>query len=182
MFDTVEIELKTGGDNAGSGVEITGKLNVEGETVDVCLKPATSIGAWLDPICNQSNLPNSWGNGFLTTVVANTSLAQTLAGHGGSLTISLRQAGCLTSCDNWNLQGIGVAISKSATLRGAKQSLVLLDIPPSPNNNNCIARLKAAPNATQVKFNLNGGATTGEYVDGTAQENGEVATCQNNGG
>jgi Protein of unknown function (DUF3443) len=182
MFDTVEMSLATGGDNAGSGVEITGKLTIEGETVDVCLKPSTSTGAWLDPICNQSNLPNSWGSGFLTTVVANTSLAQTLAGHAGSLTISLRQPGCQTFCDNWNLQGITVAIQKSATLRGSKQSLVLLDIPASPNNNNCIARLKVSPNATQVKFNLNGSATTGQYVDGTTQEKGEVATCQNNGG
>ena len=178
-FDRVSISLTTGHDNAGSGVEITGMLS--GQSSPICLKPSTSLPS--DGICSNGsgatdhNDKNTWDNWAISTQLFPLDTQQTSAAGFGTIDITLLQSGCGLSCDNWDIQGITItAIDSTGTLPPTSLIGML-----NPNNgDNCIARLKGAPNATIVRFGLNG-TNTHIYVNGTASETGQTTNCKNNG-
>jgi hypothetical protein len=178
-FDKVSITMTTGGDNADSGVEITGTLS--GQKTSFCLKPSTSLAP--DNVCSngpgavdQDN-QNSWGNGNVTTQTFPLDTPQASVSGFGSFFITMLQSGCQTFCSNWNIQGISVTAMDSTGTLPATPLLNILN----NGNSNCLARLKAPPNANVVLFGLNGTGTH-IYLDGTSSEKGETTNCNNNGG
>jgi hypothetical protein len=179
VYDRVAITLTTGNDNAESKVEITG--NLSGQTNSLCLKPSTDLAP--DGICangpgaKDQHGKDTWDNWSVSPLTFPLDTPQTSPAGFGSITITLRQTGCSTSCDNWDIQGIKVtAVDSTLNL----PSVTLIDMSNPPNGDNCIARLKAPPNATTVRFTLDG--TSGHvYVDGTSSEQGATTTCKNNG-
>ena len=178
-FDRVAIVLKTGNDNAGSGVEITGHLS--GQSASFCLKPSTDLAP--DEICpngpgaKDQNRKDTWDNWSVNSLNFALDTLQTSAAGFGTITITMRQTGCSTFCDNWDIQGITVtAIDSTGTL----PPVTLVNMSNPNNGDNCIARLKGPPNATTVRFGLDG-TKSHVYVDGTGAEQGETTTCKNNG-
>jgi hypothetical protein len=92
-----------------------------------------------------------------------------------TLTITLVQGGCSVSCDNWDLQGINVTVFNSA---GLLPRTTLLNLSDPRDGDNCVARLKTPPNATAVRFSLDG-TNQHVYLDGT--ESSMTTSCKNNG-
>jgi hypothetical protein len=154
-------------------------LSVVAGSVDLCLKPSTSTGSWVDPACDGAASPNSWPNWNPSFQHFATAFAQALAAGSGTIDVTLLQSPCGLSCDNWNLQGITVTLTDSTDINPRKTLLGVSN--PSHMGNNCIARLKAPPNARIVRFMLDG-TNTSIYLDGTDSERGQMTTCQNNGG
>jgi hypothetical protein len=71
-----------------------------------------------------------------------------------TITITSLQSGCSLSCDNWDLQGISIVLSDSENKLGPVTLLNVSNPEDSNNNDNCIARLRAPPNASSVTYNL----------------------------
>lgn len=181
-YDGVDITVKTGTDDAGSGTEITATFSVENESFPLCLKPTSSTGSWVDSVCNGSSAPNSWPN---WNNVDNPKplhfpavFAQALATGSGTIDIALLQSSCSLSCDNWDLQGLIVTLTDSTNINPPKTLINVLNTPHAGDN--CIARLKGPPNARKVRFMLDG-TNTSIYLDGTSSEQGQRTTCKNNG-
>lgn len=160
MYDHVALTITTGNDNAEGGSEIIAMI--AGQSVPLCLKPSTSLPP--DGICANSsgatdqNGNNNWPNWHVSTFSKNLDTPQASASGFSTITISLLQSSCETYCDNWDLQGITVVVSDTT---GTLPPVTLLNNSmPSHQGNNCIARLKAAPNPNSAIFPLdqsNGG-------------------------
>jgi hypothetical protein len=86
----------------------------------------------------------------------------------GTLTLYANQAPCSGSCDNWDLKDITVTFSDHANRIDYKRVLVA-----SGASGSCLARPRARPDATAVKFDLNG-SNGHSYLDRTASEKGKI--------
>jgi hypothetical protein len=189
-FDRMEVTLTTGNDDAGDGLEIA--ATVAGQTLPLCLKPST--GALTPPgrcsdgpgAADQHGL-DTWINWNVSQQVFALDTPQTSAAAFKTFTITARQAGCDLSCDNWDIQGLRVRVFDSADIDPDTHAVVLADIsnPRAGDPDNCLARLKAPPNATTVAFGLDPANPSGVshvYTDGTGTEMMQPATtCKNNG-
>jgi hemoglobin len=174
------ITITTGDDDARADTELW--LTIPAMGFAACLKPSNNANP--SPVCPQNggsatdqNGRQGWGNGSTDPapqVFALTMPAPVLPGMNIQL-ISHNHG--FENDDNWDIQ----AITVTGTTRGGTTSTLLsLAGPMPPNSGNCIARLKAAPNASTVVFTVDG--TNGHtYLDGTPSERGAVATCTNNG-
>ena len=184
-YDSIEVTIETGNDDAGSGTQITGMFTVNGGTYDACLKPTTSNQPWVDKNCNGSvglAAPNSWPNWNSSDQTFSTPLAQSLAQNNGTLDIKLLQSPCGLFCDNWDLQKITVTLKDSTTQNSAKTILAVSQ--PDHQGDNCIARLKGGggtTGATTVRFSLDG-SNKSIYLDGEPGIAGQPTNCTNNGG
>ena len=77
--------------------------------------------------------------------------------------------------DNWDIQSVLVVAN---LVDGSSTTLLNVPLAGSPNDYNCVARLKGQPNASAVTFALNG---SGAHTYANGKELGESTTCKNNG-
>lgn len=155
-FDQVEIGLMTGNDNAGSGVELF--ATISGQKHPFCLKPSTSLPP--DGICpngngaHDQNGLDTWENWTSRNETYTLDTPQPSTADFKKITITSLQSSCNTYCDNWDIQGITVAVSDSS--KKLKPAILLnFGNQRDPNNSdNCIARLKAPPNPNSVTYTL----------------------------
>jgi hypothetical protein len=170
---SITVTFGTGGDNARPDTELL--LQIDSET-DQCLKPSNNASS--DAFCNNGGSARDqdgnqeWANnstdGPQTFTVTNpaptlSTMNVTLISHNNGT----------EGDDNWDIQSVLV----TANRRNAPSS-TLLNI---SNSGDCLARLKASPNASTVTFTIDG--TNGHvYANGKSNEIGQVTTCSNNGG
>jgi hypothetical protein len=156
-FDRVQFIIETGNDNAESSTELFATLS--GQKHAFCLKPSTSLAP--DGICPNGNGAldqtgrNTWDNWSTGTYNFALDTPQTSTAGFKTLSISSRQSGCSLSCDNWDLQRLVVTVSDSAGKLKPAELINVFNPRNSNNNDNCIARLKAPPNASTVTYMLN---------------------------
>jgi hemoglobin len=175
---TIGVTITTGDDDARPDSELW--ITVESQSPQ-CLKPSNNANS--DSVCTNGgsakdqNGRQHWEN---NTTDPNPQIftVATPAPVLSFLNIQLISHNHLFETDdNWDIQ----AITITGTTRGGTTSTLFTQTEPMPSNsNNCIARLKGSPNATIVRFLLNGaGGPT--YVDGKPAERGEPTSCTNNG-
>jgi hypothetical protein len=172
-FVSIDVTFQTGGDDARADTEL--QLQVAGQPTTDCLKPSNNASP--DAVCanggsaRDQNGKQGWDN-FTTDgpqtfalpspTTALTSMNVTLISHNNGT----------EGDDNWDIQS---ALVVGTRRNGTTQTLLNLS-----SSGDCVARLKAAPNATTVTFTLDG--TNGHvYANGKAGEIGQVTTCTNNG-
>jgi hypothetical protein len=191
-FDTIDIQIQTGNDNADQNLEILGILNSPRVFLgNLCLKPSNDSsvpsgpsgpGGWTLCANGASDAP-SWGNGnvFDTGHIPLPTPLTPAQVAAGNLQIQSNQSPCGFSCSNWDIQTITVTFFDSTNTL-PPDTAVTFGPPISSgwNSNNCLARLKTPFNATTVQFSLNG-TEQHTYVDGTSSEAGAVTTCTDNG-
>lgn len=190
FFDQIEIQGETGYDNADRNLAIS--ASVAGQIGELCIKTSNDpsivpptflnmpIGStWAGCPAGQPNSSFAVGSTFDTGKVTLRN-PQPLSGFSNMVIRSV-QSGCIASCANWALQAVTVTVSNSS---GLIPPMVLSNIPSAgnPNGDNCVAYFKAPPNATEVKFNLNGTTPLSTWVDGTSSEMGTATSCKDNGG
>jgi hypothetical protein len=187
LYDTIDITIQTGNDNADANLEILANLSNTDEG-NLCLKPSSdtslpkgnaNINEFGNRCANSSSAP-SWNNGEITTTNAVKLKTKLTASQvsASSLGISAIQSPCGLSCSNWDLQAITVTFTDSAG-KFPPINRPFGDIGTKDwNDKNCVARLKAPPNSTAVLFSLDG-SNTHTYVDGKSA--GWVTTCKDNG-
>lgn len=208
-YDTIDIAIQTGNDSAAQNLEIL--ANFLGTKTNplfwtLCLKPSNDssvfsgnagTGQWGTCANGASSAP-SWRNGQGWDLTAAAGIgpiklpnpltpAQLMA---TTMQIAAVQSGsgsmCMT-CSNWDIQEVLVTFSSSTNPNLQTALTMGTFITSGWNDNNCIARLKAPPNATTVQFGLNNPSQLTPpimyltYYDGTSQEQGAVATCKDNG-
>jgi hypothetical protein len=161
-FDRAKVEITTGNDNAGSGMELIGSLS--GQKKAFCLKPSTDLSS--DGTCSNGdgvkdqNGKDTWDNFTSSTQTFPLDTPQTSTAGFSTITLRSRQSSCGTSCDNWDLQGIKVTVLDSS---GTLPPKVLLDIfnPRDHNkNDNCMARFKGPQETHTVTYALNAASPT----------------------
>src|SRR5215475_4975796 len=173
VFDGLDITIRTGRDDAGPGTGITARL--AGGRQFLCLKPSSlPLGEPQDSACRGSPLTNWWHTNHFFRATFVTWLGPTLESRNpGTIEIVLAQRRCYYNCDNWDLQSIVIDLVNGSS---ALPAMHLLNLQGGPSDDTCVARLKAPPNATRVRFALNG--TNGHnYTDGYAR--GLGSTCKN---
>jgi hypothetical protein len=147
---SVAITVTTGNDNARSDTELWATFT--GEPA-ICLKPSNNADA--DGVCNNGgsatdqNGQQDWGNGSTSTQTF--SLATPRVLDGATLTLQLieHNSGVETD-DNWDIQSISVTGKDTNGV-----STLLLSLSNSPvSGDNCMARLRGAPNPSSVTYNL----------------------------
>ena len=195
QYDTVDIVMSTGGDDARADSEIWATMSGQSGN-PFCLKASDNAppdaacadnGPGLDFSSEGTNFSPYWANG--TTDLNGTfglsgtsnkfklpSPQASAAGFGTINIILLQHPRWPEGNDNWNIQGIKVVVSDS---NGVLPTATLLNMSNPGTGSNCLARLKGSPDATTVQFSLNGSAAP-VYVDGNVA--GETASCLNNGG
>jgi hypothetical protein len=193
-YDTIQFVIQTGDDGADAGLEIDAAFAGN----SFCLKQSNQSSLPALAPCQGSN-PNApaWVNGQGVVICSDTggTTAGTPQCHGPvalmsplpgtsavpAVQISIRQTSCSLSCNNWDIQGIKVTISNSKGSLPPITRTYGSIISTSWTSSNCIARLKAPPNATTISFTITGTPSM-TYFDGTASEQGEATSCANNGG
>ena len=192
-WDTVLITIQTGNDNADGQSEVVGTLTTFLSTTTICLKPSSSIKP--DSACPANKSPDplneswEWKNGKIHSISATLAVSQPQ--NPGivprdNLTIALRSGpNGVNGSDNWDIQALtgsgyySTGMISDVTVIRASQ--------PWTNSNNCIARLKALPNSTTVRFSFgsvpNSDATSstsgGVFVDGVEAGQSSFCTPQN---
>jgi hypothetical protein len=190
-FDTVVINIQTGTDDARGDSQIAATMS--GQSAGFCLKPSTnaalanSLCPGAGPGATDKNGMNSWGSWSQNNQIFSLSSPQSAASGFGTIDILFAEGDSSCGnfghegCDNWDLQGITVAVFDSHSFQQPPPTTILLNMSNPQNGDNCIARFKAPPNATGVRFSLDG-TNTHIYINGTSKEIGEPATgCKNNG-
>ena len=206
-FDTIDIQIQTGNDNADQNLDITAILDGPSSTVEdiLCLKPSNdsslsfpqgpaAMGKWGN--CSVSSSAPSWGNGFVFDLTTSAGIGPIKLPHpltpqqlaATTMRIRALQSGCSLSCSNWDIQAISVVLSDSTkNLSPTTLTIGTIVVGSGWKDSNCIARLKAPPNATAITFGL-GNPSQGTppppimyltYWNGN--EAGQPATCQDSG-
>jgi hypothetical protein len=186
LYDTIDIEIQTGNDNADANLEILANLSNTNEG-NLCLKPSSdtslppgsaNTNEFGNRCANFSSAP-SWNNGeIINTNAVKLPTPLTASQVSASfLGISAIQSSCELSCSNWDLQAITVTFTSAAGLPLIQRVFGTMGAN-DWTDNNCVARLKAPPNSTAVLFSLDG-SDTHTYVDGKSA--GWVTTCKDNG-
>jgi hypothetical protein len=153
----------TGNDDARSDTELT--VSLPGEP-GICLKPSNNANA--DGVCNNGgsakdqNGQQSWNNWTSSAQKFNLANPETLT-QLGKITINLIEHNSgFESDDNWDIQGITVTGFDS---QGNATLLLNMSNPRNSNNNdNCMARLKGAPNPSSVTYTLSSTNPTGSNL------------------
>ena len=187
-YDTADIVITTGGDDAGGKLEIYAQFgapqNVGQPLQDFCLKRSSEN--WSSPEnsgssekCRSGQDDNvsadGWAEGFVfrkTLELDPPIRIEDFASETTLLTIYADQPSCETFCDNWNLQAITVTLRDST---GNSSQITPLNI------ENCVARLKALPNAPAVQFTLDSINKHYYIFSQKPSENFTTSNCQNNG-
>jgi hypothetical protein len=152
-FVSVTINIITGNDNARKDTELWATFS--GEPA-LCLKPSNNADS--DGTCNNGgsakdqNGQQDWGNGNNSTQTFTLATPEALDGGTVSILMIEHNSGFETD-DNWDIQGITITGTDSGG-----NSTVLLNMSVPLNGNNCIARLKGAPNPSSVTYNLSASA------------------------
>jgi hypothetical protein len=184
---SIQVTIETGSDNARADSELWITVGQAALAATMCLKPSNNASS--DAICNNGGTardqngnqewhsPSTDGPQTFPNPAA-PDQAFTPSPHLGTMDVRLiSHRNGTEGDDNWNIQGIQVV--------GIQRNMVLqqlLTISPSSDQSNCVARLKAAPNAATVRFTLDGTTNGHIYVGGTSTEQFETTTCSNNGG
>jgi hypothetical protein len=170
---SIAVSFSTGGDDARSDTEL--QLRVDSDPA-VCLKPSNNASA--DSVCptnggsaTDQNGLQSWNNNSSDGTQHFTVITPAPILDHMDVTLISHNHG--ESDDNWDIQSVKVV--------GTQRSGALLTLLDLNSTGDCIARLKASPNASTVRFSLNTSGTH-VYVGGTSTEMNEVTTCSNNGG
>jgi len=212
-FDTIDMLIQTGNDNADQNLEILALMSGEGQTTPtgftgagtLCLKPSNdsslpgtaAMGTWGDCMNGNSNAP-SWGNGFVFDLTNSAGLGPIRLRHPvtpqqlstATMEISATQSGCSLSCSNWDIQDIIVSFSDSTGRLSPTTLAIGTFVGSGWNSNNCVARLKAPPNATTIRFGL-GNSSQGTppppimylfYADGNEANQNAICTDNGDGG
>jgi len=201
-YDFVSIVMSTGGDDARRDDEVWATMSGQSGN-SLCLKASDNAppsaacaknGPALDFTTYLGTYLPEWPNGttdtpgtvfpndnhqFISGTTNNFRLASpqaSIAGFGTMDIMLVQHPRWPETPDNWNIQGIKVVVWDS---NNAFPPHTLLQISNPGTGSNCLARLKGPPDATTVRFSLNGSADP-VYVDGNAA--GVTATCLNNGG
>lgn len=180
-FDRMDVSLQTGNDNADSGLELSAAMTGEGA---FCMKPSTDA-TQPGPCTNGSGAVDqegfsTWDDWHFTDLmyILPTDLAP--GSSFGTFTITGTQAGCSLSCYNWDLQGMTITLYSSSGFL-PRTTIFTATMPRDhSNDNNCLARIKAAPNATMLRLVLDG-SNSHVYANGTTSEVGQSTSCANNG-
>lgn len=190
-WDSVEIEIRTGNDNARSDSEVT--ATIAGQTTPICLKPSTNSGLFGDPTCTQNssgatdqqghNTWDSFTNSDQTFPLSPTELATS---GFSTMTVTLKNSdpSCDNfghqGCDNWDIEGIRVTVFNSNGGAPARTVLATIGNMTSGSSDDCMARLKSPHNnnATAVTFGLDG---SGSHVYADGKVAGTTTACKNNG-
>jgi hypothetical protein len=207
-FDTIDIALQTGNSPATQRLEVIAIFELPKTLFwNLCLKPSNDsslqsggagVGQWSACANGASSAP-TWlkGMGWDLTAAAGigpiklpTPLTQKqLLNSNMTMQFALLQSGCpaFSSSCNWDIQEVTVTFSDSTNKLTPTSLTMGSFITSGWNDDNCIAKLKAPPNATTVQFGLNNQSQLTPpimyltYVDGTSAEQGAVATCKDNG-
>jgi hypothetical protein len=178
---TLGVTIMTGDDDARADSELW--LAIPGTADTFCLKPSNNAPPSTVCMMNggsatDQNGRQGWPRGSTDPAPQVFRLTMPAPLPPGMTIKLISHNNGFENDDNWNIQAITVT---GTTRGGSVIPLLTLAGPLPPNSSNCIARLKAAPNASTVKFTLDmtGGHT---YVDGTTGESGATTTCTNNGG
>jgi hypothetical protein len=190
-WDSVEIEIRTGNDDARSDSEVTAMI--AGQTMPLCLKPSTNSGLFGDPICtqNSSSATDQQGNNTWNTFTNSDqtfplSPTETATSAFSTMTVTLVNSdpSCGNfghqGCDNWDVEGIQVTVFNSKGGPPARTVLATIGNMTGGSSDDCLARLKAPKNnnATAATFGLDG---TGSHVYANGKETGTTTGCKNNG-
>jgi hypothetical protein len=174
-IESITVTFGTGNDNARQDDEL--QLTVEGQST-VCLKPSNNASS--DSVCANGGSAtdqtghNSWENN--TTDGPQTFNLSTNTTVLSEMTVTLISHNNGTEGDdNWDIQSVLVIAN---LIDGSSTTLLNIPSAGSPNDDNCIARLKGQPNASAVTFALNG---SGTHIYANGKELGESTTCKNNG-
>jgi hypothetical protein len=165
MQTSVTIAIQTGNDNLESYSELQAVLNTN-PPQSICLKPSATSDPSPGGVCANSPSATdmdgnqSWSNGMnvsQTFPLIPTPPATGVVLDGAPMTITLVQHFSFPqTADNWDLQGIQV------TGLDAMGMLPALSITNGPiNGNNCMARLKDAPNPASVTYGLSANDPSG---------------------
>lgn len=149
----IHITIATGNDDARSDTELWAMLPGE---LFICLKPSNN--AEPDGVCNNGgsatdkNNNQSWNNWTTSAQSFPLPTPQTLDALN-TITIQLIEHNSgFEGDDNWDIQGMTVTMTES---NGKTTKVLEMSNPPNSNNsNNCMARLKGAPNHSAVTYNL----------------------------
>ena len=151
-FTSVIITIGTGNDDARSDTELWATFT--GEPA-MCLKPSNNADA--DGTCpnggssHDQNGNQSWNNFTSSTQTFPLATPSTLAGATITIQLIEHNNGFETD-DNWDIQSITVTGLDS---HGTPTVLLnMANAPSSSSPNNCMARLKGAPNPGSVTYNL----------------------------
>jgi hypothetical protein len=191
-YDTVNILMWTGGDDARRDSEVWATMSGQSGP-PFCLKASDNAAPSVacennGPALDYSNYLGSWspywgigtvdeqGLFFLSGTKNRFTLPSPQSSPAGFGTIDITLVQHQSSGDAWNIQGISVIVSDSSRVF---PPATLLHLYNRGTGSNCLARLKASPDATSVRFSLNGSAPP-KYVNGNVA--GETASCLNNGG
>jgi hypothetical protein len=209
-YDTIEIQIQTGNDNADQNLDIEASINGPGSTHwsghSLCLKLSndsslqrnqggtSGVGQWGYACADGASSAPSWSNGHkfdLNNTVPNMVpiklpgplTQQQLA--ASTMTISALQSGCSLSCSNWDIQAATITFTDSTGTLQPKTIAMGSFINSGWNDNNCIARLKAPSNATSVQFSLGSSSQATAPILYLTYANGneanQIATCKDNG-
>jgi hypothetical protein len=176
-FNKVQFAIQTGNDNAGSGDEIT--VKIDGQASGFCLKPSQNMRS--DGVCNNGSGAtdqtgnSTWNNWQQVTESFTLNPPVSSNQNLNELFITLLQNSCGLSCDNWDLQSIKVTLIDTTGALPQKTLLNVGNPRNNNNNNNCIARMRAPSNSSQAKFLLNGLNGGGTFSNG--DENGQSSVC-----
>lgn len=198
-YDQVTFQIQTGNDNADSNLEIYAGFADAGGILNFntlspgqnafCLKESTGIG--YGPCQFGPNAP-TFNNGQIVTVgplSMPTPLSPSSPAAVPVMFLSILQPLCGSNssglipapCSNWDLQAITATLSASKGIAAPFTRTYGTFLQHGGwTDSNCIARLKAPPNATTIAFTLTGTPSM-TYVDGTSSEQGHATACKNNG-
>jgi len=176
-WDSIEFQIRTGNDNAGDGTEIT--ATVAGQSVPFCLKPSTS-SSLADSTCPQNGPGakdqqghSSWENFTNSDQTFSLSPTESSSSSFSTVTITLTNSSC---CDNWDIEGINVTLFNSKGPTPPRTTLINIGNLTAGSSDDCEARLKTPPNATSVRFGMDGSHV---YTNGSESET--TTGCKNNG-
>jgi hypothetical protein len=163
VFTSLAITIATGNDDARSDTELTASFPDE---PTICLKPSNNASP--DAVCNNGgsatdqNGKQSWGNWTSSAQKFSLATGET-ATQLGAISINLiEHNNGFETDDNWDIQGITVT---GFDAQGNSTLLLNMSNPQvSGNSNNCMARLKGAPNPSSVTYTLSASNPTGSNL------------------
>jgi hypothetical protein len=190
-FDSIEIVIRTGNDDARSDSEVT--ATIPGQASGICLKPSQNSGLSGDPVCTQNGSGatdqqghSTWDNFTNSDQVFKLPTTETAASGFSTMTVIFTNSdpSCDSfthqGCDNWDIEGITVSVFNSQGPTPARTTLLNLGNLSGGSGDDCLARLKSPHNrnAMSVTFGLDG---SGSHVYGDGKFAGNTTNCKNNG-
>jgi hypothetical protein len=147
----VDITIQTGNDQARGNSELQAKL---AGSVSICLKPSSTSDASPGGVCTNGS-GATWPNG--ATVTQTFSLSPSLVLDNSGIEIDLFQHySWPDTANNWDIQAITITGYDS---QGPPVKLLDISVPLSGDN--CMARLKEAPNPSSVTYALSSNDPSG---------------------